>query len=459
MSAVSNLSGRHYSPAMIGVLSNPAYARLFAAQAIALAGTGLLTIALGLLAYDLAGERAGAVLGTALTIKMVAFVTLAPVANAIAARLPRKALLIGADLIRAAVALCLPFIDAIWQVYLLIFVLQAASATFTPAFQATIPDILEDEAEYTKALSLSRLAHELENLISPALAGLLLLVTSYHWLFGGTVAGFLGSALLVWLAPLPMRKPAATSQSFSERLTRGLRIYLATPRLRGLLGLNMTAAAASAFVIVNTVVVVKAGYGGSETDVAIAFAAFGIGSMAAALSLPKLLETIPDRPVMIAAASLLTLVTLAHAMWLLGIGRTAWPAFLAIWAISGAFYSGLLTPSGRLLRRSAHAEDRPAIFAAQFALSHACWLVTYPLAGWVGVAFGLPVAMLVLGLLALLGVIAALLLWPAGDPREASHTHPELPADHPHLANSATGAGHRHELIIDDIHRAWPAKG
>ncbi|MCC0044450.1 MAG: MFS transporter, partial [Brucellaceae bacterium] len=73
---------------MIGVLSNPAYARLFGAQVVALAGTGLLTIALGLLAFDLAGDKAGAVLGTALTIKMVAFVALAPVANALAVRLP-----------------------------------------------------------------------------------------------------------------------------------------------------------------------------------------------------------------------------------------------------------------------------------------------------------------------------------------------------------------------------------
>lgn len=442
---------------MIGILSNTAYARLFGAQVIALAGTGLLTIALGLLAYDLAGDRAGAVLGTALTIKMVAYVALAPVANAIAVRLPRKALLIGADLIRAAVALCLPFIETIWQVYVLIFVLQAASATFTPAFQATIPDILEDEADYTKALSLSRLAYELENLFSPALAGLLLLVTSYHWLFGGTFAGFLGSALLVWLAPLPARK-AVTGQSFVERLTRGLRIYVATPRLRALLGFNMTAAAASAFVIVNTVVVVKTGYGGTETDVALAFGAFGVGSMVAALSLPRVLENASDRPVMIAAATMLAAVTLAHAVWLLGVGQPGWLALLAVWSISGAFYSALLTPSGRLLRRSAHAEDRPAVFAAQFALSHACWLVTYPLAGWVGVAFGLPVALLVLGLLALSGVLAAAWLWPAGDPREATHAHPELPADHPHLVRYAGSPVHRHEIIIDDIHRAWPAR-
>ncbi|WP_448630867.1 hypothetical protein [Cellulomonas soli] len=63
---------------MIRALSHPVYRRLFVAQVVALAGTGLATVALGLLAYDLAGPRAGAVLGTALAIKMVAYVVVAP---------------------------------------------------------------------------------------------------------------------------------------------------------------------------------------------------------------------------------------------------------------------------------------------------------------------------------------------------------------------------------------------
>ncbi len=41
-------------------------------------------------------------------------------------------------------------------------------------------------------------------------------------------------------------------------------------------------------------------------------------------------------------------------------------------------------PMGRLLRRSAHTEDRPALFAAHFSLSHACWLIAYPTVGWLG---------------------------------------------------------------------------
>ena len=71
---------------MIEVLKHPIYARLFSAQVIALLGTGLSTVALGLLAFDLAGDRAGAVLGTAFAIKMMAYVALAPVANAPAKR-------------------------------------------------------------------------------------------------------------------------------------------------------------------------------------------------------------------------------------------------------------------------------------------------------------------------------------------------------------------------------------
>ena len=443
---------------MLGVLKHPTYRNLFAAQVIALVGTGLLTVALSLLAFDLAGDRAGAVLGMALAIKMIAYVGLAPVANAFAEKLPRKAVLIGADLVRASVALFLPFIDAVWQIYVLIFVLQAASATFTPAFQAVIPDILPDEKDYTKALSLSRLAYDLENLVSPGLAGILLAVMSYHWLFGGTVICFLGSAALVTATAVSRRPQTARARPFLERLTRGARIYLATPRLRGLLALNMAAAVAGAFVIVNTVVVVRSGYAAGDTEVAQALAAFGGGSMLAALSLPRLLDRLPDRMVMVAAAAMLGALTMAHALWMIGDGLLPWSGFLAVWAVSGTLYSAILTPSGRLLRRSAHSEDRPAVFAAQFALSHACWLVTYPLAGWTGEAFGMGAAMATLGVLALAASILALFVWPAGDPSEIAHEHPDLPPDHPHL-QGVHGRRHRHVLVIDDEHRVWPTHG
>src|SRR4051794_2504163 len=180
---------------MLSPLTNRTYRHLFAAQVVALIGTGLLTVALGLLAYDLAGNEAGAVLGTALAIKMAAYVGVAPVVGAYADRLPRRGFLVAMDLVRAGIALLLPFVTQVWQVYVLIFLLQSASAAFTPTFQATIPDVLTQEKDYTRALSLSRLAYDLESLLSLMLAAALLAVISFHSLFAGTVIGFIGSAL------------------------------------------------------------------------------------------------------------------------------------------------------------------------------------------------------------------------------------------------------------------------
>jgi len=194
---------------MLSPLRNRTYRHLFAAQVVALIGTGLLTVALGLLAFQLAGADAGAVLGTALAIKMIAYVGVAPIASAFTEQLPRRAVLVALDLVRSAVALLLPFVTEIWQIYLLIFVLQAASAGFTPTFQAAIPDVLPDEADYTRALSLSRLAYDLESLASPMLAAALLTLVSFHDLFAGTVLGFAVSAALVLSVTLPRPKPAA----------------------------------------------------------------------------------------------------------------------------------------------------------------------------------------------------------------------------------------------------------
>lgn len=438
---------------MLGVLKNPTYRHLFLAQVIALIGTGLATVALGLLAYDLAGADAGAVLGTALAIKMIAYVGVAPVAAAFAERLPRRAMLVALDLVRAAVALALPFVTEIWQVYMLIFVLQSASAGFTPTFQATIPDVLPEEKEYTRALSLSRLAYDLESVVSPMLAAALLTVVSFHSLFAGTVVGFLTSAALVVSVALPSPM-VAERRGIYDRTTRGLRIYLATPRLRGLLALNLAIAAASAMVIVNTVVLVQVQFGLSQRATALALAAFGGGSMVAALLLPRLLDDMPDRKAMFAGAGILV------AGLFVGSAVPNYAVLLPLWFALGLGYSLAQTPSGRLLRRSSQPEDRPALFAAQFALSHACWLITYPVAGWLGAKVGLPVTFAALGLLAAVAVFVATRLWPVEDPDEIEHTHDGLAASHPHLSgatSTAQGYRHSHAYIIDSHHADWPA--
>ncbi|MCO7624905.1 MFS transporter [Pseudomonas fluorescens] len=434
---------------MLKILANRTYRHLFLAQVIALVGTGLATVALGLLAFDLAGAQAGAVLGTALAIKMTAYIGVAPIAAAFAERLPRRAMLVSLDLVRALVALALPFVTEVWQVYVLIFVLQSASAAFTPTFQATIPDILPDEEDYTRALSLSRLAYDLESVASPMLAAALLTVISFHNLFAGTVIGFLASAALVATVLLPKAKQVPR-RSIYERTTRGMRIFLATPRLRGLLALNLTVAAASAMVIVNTVVLVQSRFALPQSSTAIALAAFGGGSMISALILPRLLKNIKDRTAMLFGGGILV-AGLAG-----GIHLTSYNFLLPLWIVLGVGYSLAQTPSGRILRRSAHAEDRPALFAAQFALSHACWLITYPLAGWMGAHYGLAASFIALSVLAAGSLIMSILIWrPVHDQEIVEHTHENVAGDSTHFDENGT-AGHEHPYVIDDQHRRWP---
>jgi MFS family permease len=396
---------------MIEVLGVPAYRKLFSAQLVALLGTGLLTVALGLLAFDLAGGQAGAVLGTALTIKMLAYVFIAPVMAALVERLPKRAVLVAADLIRAGIALMLPLVDQAWQIYVLVFVLQSASATFTPAFQSLIPVILPSERHYTRALSLSRLAYDLESLASPALAAALLAVMSFHELFLGTVAGFLVSAALVVTTRLPAAPGVKQEGTLWHRTTLGARIFARIPELRGLLALNLAVAAATALVLVNTVVYVRDRFGGSNADVAIALACYGAGSMAAALMAPWILDRVTDRSLMRTGAGLLC-VGLAGALVLLA-AAGPWPVLLSLWVMLGAGTSMVNTPSARLLRRAATDSTRSYIFTAQFSLSHACYIITYPVAGWVGAAAGQPAAAAVLAAVATISTVAALKFWPA----------------------------------------------
>lgn len=438
---------------MLEILRYRTYRHLFLAQVVALLGTGLATVALSLLAFDLAGDEAGQVLGTAMAIKMVAYVLIAPLASALAANLPRRLLLVSLDLVRAATALALPFVTEVWEVYGLIAVLQSASAAFTPTFQSTIPDTLPDEDDYTRALSLSRLAYDLENLISPALAALILLVTSWQALFSGTVIGFVASGLLVLSVALPSGTRSEKRRSVYERARLGFRIFIATPRLRGLLALNLVVSLAGAMVIVNTVVLVQGQFGLTEQHTALALAAFGGGSMLAALALPALLKRWQDRQVMLGGGGILV------SGLLLGLPVASLGWLLPVWAWLGVGFSAAQTAIGRVLTRSAHAEDRPGLFAAQFSLSHAGWLFAYPLAGWLGSVAGISLTLMVVAGFAIAGLIVAVKLWPPNDPPELLHYH-NLPSNHPHLADSASREGlHLHRYVIDSLHPQWPNDG
>jgi MFS family permease len=443
----------------MSLFSHRDYRHLFAAQVVALFGTGLTTVALGLLAYQLAGADAGAVLGTALAIKMIAYVAVAPVAAAHADRYPRRLMLVSLDVIRAAVVVALPFIDQVWQIYLLIAVLQSASAAFTPTFQAVIPDVVTDESDYTAALSASQLASTMESLLSPVLSALLLTVMSFHWLFAGTVIGFLVSAALVISTRIPDATPNPRGNAW-DRTAAGIRIFAATPRLRGVLALDLVVAGAGSIVMVNTVNYVRDALGRTQADVAWLLAASGTGTMIVALFLPPVLRRVPERTVMMTGGVLLVVAAGSAIGLSTSRGNERWAAALAIWLLIGASMSLVLTPVGRVLRRSSTLADRPAVFAAQFSLSHLCWLITYPIAGWGATLAGFTTTWTALGVIAAVGALIALTIWPRHDPEAITHTHDLDAIDGGHLDDATVVEGgrvqHTHTFIIDQDHVRWP---
>ena len=335
-------------------ITNPSFRKLFTAQIIALVGTGLSTVGLSLLAYNLAGENAGAVLGIALACKMIAYVFFAPIVGGLVHRFARKPFLISLDVIRAFLVLLMPFVSELWHIYLLIFLLNLFSAGFKPVFQAVIPDILEDDVMYGKALSYSRLAYDLENLLSPTFAALALLFFSYSGLFVGNSVAFVISAAIIVVTTIPAPKPVQRTGSIWNEVSYGIVAYFKTPRLRSLLVLYFAVACASAMIIVNTIIYVKEYLGGSDSELAIFFAASGFGSMLAALSFPKLSSIFSDKLIVQSGAIFLAA----------GLGLMATePMFsfaLFCWFITGVGLSLVQTPSGKIVNMSADPKPEAA---------------------------------------------------------------------------------------------------
>jgi MFS family permease len=386
-------------------LRHRTYRQLFAAQVVALVGTGLLTVALSLLAFEVSPGSAGAVVATALTIKMLAYVLIAPVVTAVTSRWSPRSVLVGADLVRIAVAVALPWVSEAWHLYGLVLVLQAASATFTPTFQAVIPSVLTDEREYTRALSLSRLAYDLEAVASPVLAAALLLVVEFHGLFAGTALGFALSAVLVATADLRVAGTVATER-FAARASAGTRMFLTRRPLLVLLLLDLVAACAMATVLVNTVVIVRQELRLGPSELALTLAAFGAGSMIVALLLPRVLDRRDGLTVM-TVGGIATVIALGVS------GVTAngpWWSVLLLWAVLGATTSAVLTPAGAVVNAAVVPAERPAAYAAHFSLSHTAYLLAYPIAGWVGDLAGVTTSIAVLTVVASAAITVAVLL-------------------------------------------------
>lgn len=380
------------------------YYRLFFAYILASVGTGVAVVALSLLAFEMVGEEqaAAAVIGVALSIKTLAYVIGAPVASAFLAAVPRRPLMISLDLVRVGVLLLLPFVTAVWQLYVLVGVFTLAAAAFTPAYQATVPALLPDPKDYARSLSRSRLAGEFEGVASPLIAAALLLVLSVRGVFIAAMAAFVISAALIAVARFP--RITAPGGAFT-RLRRGFVALFADPALRGLLPLSFAAGAGAAAAMVETVPIVRGRFGLGAEDAALALAVFGAGSVVGALALPRLLDAASPRAIMVAGG------VLASAALAAGVAVKLFPTLLVLWGAIGLSVALIQAPALALIRQTVLPDDQQSVYAANFSLSTAAAGLCFAATGAIGSLSALPDATTALAATAATATLAAALWW------------------------------------------------
>lgn len=175
--------------------TRPAFRHLFLAHAISRAGDAFNTIALVVLVFRLTGSGVG--VAGAVMFEVAPVLLLGPIAGLAADRLPRRRLMIAADLFRAVVALALVFAaDNLGVAYAVAFGLSAGAVLFNPAAGSLLPEVVGEEDLVTANSAMWSVAVIAQIAIAP-LAGLVIARFGVEVAFAVNAATFGASALLL----------------------------------------------------------------------------------------------------------------------------------------------------------------------------------------------------------------------------------------------------------------------
>jgi len=152
-------------------------------------------------------------------------------------RFNRKNIMIGADLIRAVLALLIPFlapINIIW-LYILVMLSSAIGQFYDPAHESVLPEVATDE-ELAAANSLMAISSFGSTAIGFAASGLIASAADISWAFYLDAVTFLGSAICILLMRIkPIQAEGSTSVSVVvSNLRSGVNQLFDTPILRSL---------------------------------------------------------------------------------------------------------------------------------------------------------------------------------------------------------------------------------
>ena len=175
---------------------NPQFRRLFLAHAVSRSGDAFNTVAIVVLVFQLTGSGRG--VAGAVMFEVLPVLLIGPLAGLAADRMPRRRLMVGADLIRAGAVASLIFAtESVTAVFAAAFLLSAAATVFNPAATSLLPEVVDDTDLITANSALWSVAVIAQIALAPA-AGLIIAIGGgVRVAFAINAATFVASALLL----------------------------------------------------------------------------------------------------------------------------------------------------------------------------------------------------------------------------------------------------------------------
>ena len=265
------------------VYRNPGLRWVQLAYAGGAVGTYAYAVALGVYAYRSGGATA---VGVVMAVRLGVAATVAPFAASAADAFRRERVMLWSDLGRAFVigvaAVAIALDAAALIIYALAVCTSIIGTVFRPAESALLPTLARTPEELTAANVSSSTFDSVGSFVGPAIAALLLSVSTTSAVFGLVAATFAWSASCVWRVHAPGKPAAGSAESDHEGFGAGVRAIRAEPRLRLLIGLYgaqcLVAGALGVLVIVTALDLLDIGNAG----VGLLEAASGIGSIVGA---------------------------------------------------------------------------------------------------------------------------------------------------------------------------------
>ncbi len=378
------------------------YRRLFLAQTASRWGDTFHIVALAILVFRLTGSGLG-VTGVVVA-EIIPVLLLAPVAGELVDRLPRRALMVGADLWRAALVAALPLVDgSVAAVYAVAVGLSAGTVLFNPAAGSVLPALVPTDKLVAANSGIWTSAVLSQILLAPVAGGLVVTVgvTPAFWL---NAASYLVSAAL--LSRLSIPRAAATTrpgERWGNRVRQGGRALVRDPLLR-VLAVGQLLAALSAGATSALLVVLAARHvSGGEESFGLLLAAIGVGAASGPFLLTRLTDD-PRRPVFVFGPYLLRGgVDIALATF------SALPLAMAALAVYGLGTSTGAVTFNSLLQAEVDEDMRGRVFAGMDVLWQAGRLVSLAAGGVLAETLGIRAVYYLGGLLLLVAGVIGLL--------------------------------------------------